>query len=514
MGEPSSKKVFPGMGSGLPNPYSEDFDRAEDSISSAFIDYQSAENHRIKYGRLACNPVVLMMRRIAGLLMAITALAGVVAPNHPLTRPTLMILLWIPMLIVSITPAFIAAERAMTSLVLRSSLWKEEAIVKGVRRDMMSEPGMDRIKAGLNDVRLHNATASILAATSLLLLILAAGLEPNGLAYNLLLLITLTSSLALAYHAIFTTDDIRKLGDELPYLVLHSPTHHPMKLDTILGDLVYAHLDPDHSLLWNLWEDKLSNSILPGVDKKQARERILYLMHLNSRGDLSDDETMNELQEFIKPMAIKDLLLNDDEQFNWVRLQRLIAHARAWQVEVFDLLDRLQNDLLSGSAAITKDDWRMDLALAAQCDNQTGHLFIALNNQTNKDRHLRVEVIVPGGMPESQVHRFELSSCPGPDNAVKITDRLVEDALDWMPKYLEKGVILWIGVAWGSKVRGKRNVQVILRDDDDTIIGSRIIRTEVLLGDSNLSKQRLKRMLEARQKGENLLPNLEISTAV
>jgi hypothetical protein len=116
-------------------------------------------------------------------------------------------------------------------------------------------------------------------------------------------------------------------------------------------------------------------------------------------------------------------------------------------------------------------------------------------------------------MPESQVHRFELSSCPGPNNAVKITDRLVEDALDWMPKYLEKGVILWIGVAWSLKVRGKRNVQVILRDDDDTIIGSRIIRTEVLLGDSNLSKQRLKRMLKARAKGEKPLPELEITTS-
>jgi hypothetical protein len=285
-----------------------------------------------------------------------------------------------------------------------------------------------------------------------------------------------------------------------------------MKLDTILGDLVYAHLDPDHSLLWNLWEDKLSHSILPGVDKRQARERILYLMHLNSRGNLSDEETLDELKEFIKPMSIQTLLLDEEEQFNWVRLQRLIAHARAWQVEVFDLLDRLQNDLLSGSAAITKDDWRMDLALASQCDNQTGHLFIALNNQTEADRHLTVEVIVPGGMPESQVHRFELSSCPGPDQAVKITDKLVEDALDWMPKYLEKGVILWIGVAWGSSVRGRRNVQVILRDDDDTIIGSRIIRTKVLTGDSNLSRQRLKRMLKARAKGEKPLPTLEISS--
>ena len=511
-GKASSKKVIPGKGSSLPNPYSKDFDRGEDSISISLSDYELAEAHRLKFGRMACNPILLLTRRIAGLLMALTALAGVVAPYHPLAKPTLMILLWIPMLAISIAPAFIAGERGMTSLMLRSSLWKEEAIVKGVRRDMMAEPGMDRIKAGLNDVRMHNATATILASVSLFLLMLAAGLEPNGLAYNLVLLITLTTSLALSFHAIFTTDSIRKLGDELPYLVMHSPTHHPMKLDTILGDLVYAHLDPDHSLLWNMWEAKLPRSILPGVDKKQARERILYLLHLNSRGDLSDEETMNELKEFIKPMAIDDLLLDDDAPFNWVRLQRLIAHARAWQVEVFDLLDRLQNDLLSGAASITQNPWRMDMALASRCSNRTGHLFIALNNQTSKNRHLKVEVIVPGGMPENQVHRFELRSCPGPEGAVRITDPLVEDALDWMPKYLEKGVILWIGVAWEENVKGRRNVQVILRDDDANILDSRIIRTDVLAGESNLSRQRLKRMLKARSKGESPLPSNQSAT--
>ena len=44
-----------------------------------------------------------------------------------------------------------------------------------------------------------------------------------------------------------------------------------MKLDTILGDLVLAHLDPDHSMLWNIWESELPKSLLKGVDKKQAR---------------------------------------------------------------------------------------------------------------------------------------------------------------------------------------------------------------------------------------------------
>ncbi len=505
------RKVIPGKESTLPNPYSKDFDRGEDSLSVSQAEYKTAEEHRLKFGRLACRPSLLITRRAVGLLMALTALAGVVAPFHPLAKPTLMILLWIPLLAISIAPSFIAAERGMTALTLRSSLWKEEAIVEGVRRDMTAEPGMDRIKAGLNDVRLHNATATILASISIFLLILAAGLEPNGLAYNLVLLITLTSSLALSFHAIFTTDSIRKLGDELPYLVMHSPTHHPMKLDTILGDLIYAHLDPDHSLLWNKWESELPNSLLPGVGNKQARERLLYLLHLNSRGDLNDEETMNELKEFIKPMAIETLLFDEKAPFNWVKIQRLISHARAWQVEVFDLLDRLQNDLLAGSASITDNPWRMDVALSHRCSNRTGHLFIALNNQTTQDRHLRVEVIVPGGMPEKQEHRFELLSCPGPESSVKITDPLVEDALDWMPKYLEKGIILWIGVAWNENVKGRRNVQVILRDDDGNVIGSRIIKTNVLTGESNLSRQRLKRMLKARLKGETALPVVEFS---
>ena len=66
--------------------------------------------------------------------------------------------------------------------------------------------------------------------------------------------------------------------------------------------------------------------------------------------------------------------------------------------------------------------------------------------------------------------------------------------------------MLWIGVAWNENVKGRRNVQVVLRDDDENIIDSRTIRTEVLVGESAHTKQRLKRMLEARKKGESELP--------
>ena len=53
---------------------------------------------------------------------------------------------------------------------------------------------------------------------------------------------------------------------------------------------------------------------------------------------------------------------------------------------------------------------------------------------------------------------------------------------------------------------------VILRDDDENVIDSRIIRTEVLVGESTHTKQRLKRMLKARMRGESELPFSEKST--
>ena len=61
---------------------------------------------------------------------------------------------------------------------------------------------------------------------------------------------------------------------------------------------------------------------------------------------------------------------------------------------------------------------------------------------------------------------------------------------------------MWIGVAWNENVKGRRNVQVILRDDDENVIDSRIIRTEVLAGESAHTKQRLKRMYR-REEGVN-----------
>ncbi|MGY8754935.1 MAG: hypothetical protein ACKVIR_04520 [Candidatus Poseidoniales archaeon] len=503
------KTVVAGTGTALPNPYGGGFVDADDPLEISRRMWSQAENQRIAMGNFASKSSILFLRRLTGGLMAITALAGVVVPSQ---KPAIAVAFFIPLLALSIVPALLAGERAISAMTLRSSLWKQGAFIKGLSRDMMAEPGMDRIKAGINDARRHNAVAAILAGASLLLLVSSAGLETDGLAYNLVLLVTMATSLGLAFHAIFTTDEIRRLGDRLPYLILHAPTHHPTQLDTILGDLVLTHLDPDLTQSWKIWEGELGEALLPGVDRRQARERLLYLLHLNNSGALGDEDTIGEMKEFIKPMKLSTILFDEDSEFNWRRLQRLIQHARSWRSEVFDLLDRLQNDLLSGSAAVTRDDWRMDLALGTVSNDGTGHLFIAINNQTNNNRHLRVEVVVPGGVPESQNHRFELSACPGPQDSLSLADPLLEDALDWMPRYLEKGVILWIALAWKNSSRKPRNVQVILRDDDGVVLDSRIITSEGVSTESQLENRRLKRMLAARITGESKLPKPILQT--
>ena len=509
-GNGGDKKVVAGAGGSLPNPYGGGFDDVADELEISRRMWSQAENQRISMGNFASKPSILFLRRLTGVLMALTALAGVIVPSQ---KPAATVAFFIPLLALSIVPALLASEKSISAMVLRSSLWKQGAFIEGLSRDMMAEPGMDRIKAGINDARRHNAVAAILAGVSTLLLVSSAGLETDSLAYNLVLLVTMATSLGLAFHAVFTTDEIRRLGDRLPYLILHAPTHHPTQLDTILGDLVLAHLDPDLTQAWKIWEEDLGDAILTGVDRRQARERLLYLLHLNNSGALSDEETIGEMKEFIKPMKLETILFDENSEFNWRRLQRLIQHARSWRTEVFDLLDRLQNDLLSGSAAVTRDDWRMDLALGNVSNDGTGHLFIAINNQTSENRHLRVEVIVPGGVPESQNHRFELSACPGPKSSLALADSLLEDALDWMPRYLEKGVILWIGLAWKNRSRKQRNIQVILRDDDGVVLDSRIITSEGVATESQLENRRLKRMLGARSIGESDLPTPTLQTA-
>ena len=92
------KRVIPGSATELPNPYGLGFAASDDQLELAKLNWKSAENHRIFFGNFARKPVVVIIRKLTGFLMAIAALSGVLIPGHPLAHPTVMIFLWLPLL--------------------------------------------------------------------------------------------------------------------------------------------------------------------------------------------------------------------------------------------------------------------------------------------------------------------------------------------------------------------------------------------------------------------------------
>ena len=494
----------------LPDPYGRGFSRNEDSLVRTKITWQSQDSKRLFYGKIARNPVILFVRTLVGFGFAAAALLNVLFPHNASTTSSVVLIWTIPILI-AILPQSLAIEYSWKSMKTRNSLREGGGFDDGKKHPMESQPGMDRIVEGLKDNRRHNLLGVFFTITAFILLCSAAIIEKGSIAWNLSLLVAMTSGIALAFHTQFISHIMSQQGDRIPYLSFHAPTHHPTQINTILGDLIVAHLDPDSLLEWKKWNKLLAESIIPGNDLRQCLERLLYILHLQHQEEISPELSVTELCRFLKRDTIPHLLLNEDTTYNWRSLQRLISHARAWQPSAFRLLDRLQNDLLSGSPTILRAKWRMDVSLDPECDQGTGNLFIVLNNQTFSPRHVRVEVLCPGGEPELRTHRFELASCPPPRAAISLTDTSEDDGLDWIPRYLEKGVVLWIGVAWTNRFKGPANVQVILRDDDGVVLESIVVSTHVGVGESGLVKERKKKLELARKWGDSSLPQISLN---
>jgi hypothetical protein len=501
-GATSSEAYIP-----LPDPYGEGFEYSEDPIENTREQWAILERRRLLAGRIARNPLLMIWRTLNGFFLAMFAFVSVL--YSPLIESANgLIFILIPFALISAGPTVIAGESAWQAMQARISLREQGGVSGGKTHVLRAQPGMDRIIESLSDQRRNNAVLGLLSASTVTLLILASAVTPNSLAWNLALLVAMTLGIAQSFHGIFSYGFIRQLGDPFPSIVFHAPTHHPTQLGSVLGDLLVAHLDPDLFLEWETWQIEFRKALIPGHITKQALERLLYILHLHLEQELSTEKAYDELKSFIIEKRFKSLLLDNEARFNWRTIQRLLAHSRGWQPEAFLLLDRLQNDLLAGTPPMLRAEWRMDVALDENCYEGSGNLFIVLNNQTFESRHVRVEVLTPNGEPETRDHRFELSACPPPQSSVLLSHPTDDDALDWMPRYLERGVVLWIGVAWPRSFNGPADVQVILRDDDGIVLESQVIRTMVQRSAGSQTQTRIRKLEAARRHGELPLPKL------
>jgi len=494
----------------LPDPYGHGFERIEDPLEHTRRQWEKLENRRRLAGNVTRNRILLFWRSIAGLVLAFFSLLGVLFPQQISEMSNLVFLLPVPIIMATL-PSIIASESAWHAMQARLSLREQGGFSSGSKHALRVQPGMDRILDGLKDHRRNNLVSTVLIGLALGLMLLSLSPPPGSVAWNLALIISMSSGFLYTFHAQHTLDYVRQLGDKFSNLVFHAPTHHPTQLGSILGDLLVTHLDPDLYLEWSEWKDTFNKSLIPGYDKRQALERLLYILYLHNEEVLESEKVPVELSVFMKKNSIKQVLLEEGDRFNWRTLQTLISHAKAWQPSAFDLLDRLQNDLLSGRPELIRSKWRMDVSIDEKSIDGSTNLFIALNNQTFESRHVKVEVLVPNGEPKSRDHRFELKPCPPPRQEIKLSNPTDEDALDWIPRYLQKGVVLWINVAWNRKFSGNSNIQVILRDDEGIVLESQVLTTIVARNSADNTRERVKRLEVARKIGDLTIPKVDFS---
>ena len=198
------------------------------------------------------------------------------------------------------------------------SLREQGGLSDGVRHTLRVQPGIDRIIDGLRDHRRSNLVSTVLISIAFSMILLATATKSGTVAWNLALLVSASTGFIYTFHAQYTNLNVKQLGDRFPNLVFHAPTHHQTQLGSILSDLLSAHLDPDLELEWNNWKTELHNSLMPGNDKKQALERLLYLLYLHNLGEITDADVRKEFSTFIIKGKLESILYNQDSDFNCV----------------------------------------------------------------------------------------------------------------------------------------------------------------------------------------------------
>ena len=257
----------------LPDPYGHGFARNEDPLERTREAWERSERFRMKSGQIANNSFFLAFRNVVGFGIAMTAVLLVVDHSIlPFSSPLFILALWLVPALAAFVPPIAGSEATWSAVEAKISLREQGGFGDGKRHTLRAQPGMDRVLEGLRDGRRQNNISAFLATTSLTLLCLSMLITPRSVAWNLLLLTSMTAGIGLSIHSILTTYYIRLQADSMPLLIHYAPTHHPTQLGSPLGQLLQSHLDPDSLIEWSEWEQRFHQAILPGTASPQRKQ--------------------------------------------------------------------------------------------------------------------------------------------------------------------------------------------------------------------------------------------------
>ena len=363
-----------------------------------------------------------------------------------------------------------------------------------------SFPGAERILSMIRENRLNERIRLVTFSSVGILVLLHNNFEEGSLGYVFILMISLILLSIGVAQTIRLERSIQMRSTEFKYLPFHAPTQHGSQMHTVLSDLIEAHMDPDSASQWSAWLDELKPSIRNKLPASLARERIVQAVYLsNMTGeDGTNAWKLNNILTSIVRREMRDRIMQQESTssefednssssrdkplpFNITTLNRLLEHTEAWQPGLFRIIRRVRNDILSGNVSLTDSEWRMDHDLPLTCSDGQGDLFLMIHNFGETEETVEVEVVVPDGLPISQTFRVTPQPTPSLPAAIPLnTISMTETLADRLSILMERGLVLWLGIAWSAKSRGQHPVQIHLRKEDGETISSVVLSTDVL----------------------------------
>ena len=363
-----------------------------------------------------------------------------------------------------------------------------------------SFPGAERILSMIKENKLNERIRLVTFSSVGILVLLHNNFEEGSLG-NVFILMTSLILLSIGVaQTIRLERSIQMRSTEFKYLPFHAPTQHSSQMHTVLSDLIEAHMDPDSASQWSAWLDELKPSIRNKLPASLARERIVQAIYLSNMAgeDGTNAWKLNNILTSIVRREMRDRIMQQESissefedvsshpgekplPFNITTLNRLLEHTEAWQPGLFRIIRRVRNDILSGNVSLTDSEWRMDHDLPLACPDGQGDLFLMIHNFGEMEETVEVEVVVPDGLPISQTFRVTPQPTPSLPAAIPLnTMSMTETLADRLSILMERGLVLWIGIAWSPKSRGQHPVQIHLRKEGGETISSVVLSTDVL----------------------------------
>ncbi|MFX0031776.1 MAG: hypothetical protein ACFE8E_07950 [Candidatus Hodarchaeota archaeon] len=267
------------------------------------------------------------------------------------------------------------------------------------------------------------------------------------------------------------------------------PTTHQIFLDNLFSEIFANHLDPVTFLKWDEYLagiNKILNPTFVEKVKEQeaeelpvtfAVESLLFLYYLRYQEVLTNEQFIRELKEIINVDSFdydieKGLLIEGSWYFSTEDIYRLFNYIRKFNPGFFNIIDRLQLELIDNIERVAKDPIYMDSAAQEVVYlNAELNIMIFLYNNSIASKKYKIKVVAPGFDPDELILNIEVEgrgSFTIPDKPIPLISSGAMDIANVLSTMLENADTTWLTLE--PRETGEQTIQVFLMAEDGTII--------------------------------------------